>query len=325
MGSLPPSRMTPSSPFTHTGVDYAGPFHISLSVDRGQRSTKDYVALFVCLCTKAIHLEDIDDYSTSGFCAAFQRFVSRRGLPSHMYSDNNTNFQGADRELQRSFAALKSDPLIAEVLVNDGVTWHFIPAAAPHFGGLWEAGVKSFKHHFKRVMGSRTLSRAEFATLLCKIEACLNSRPIAALSDDPDDLSSLTPGHFLIGRPLNSVPEESVLEIDSARLSWWQLVRAMQEQIWHCWSKDYLHSLHLRNKWPRAQPEVRLNELVLIKNPLLPSSKWELARVQETHPGTDGHVRVVTLRTARSVYKRPIAQICRLPVPPNTPTNVLTK
>lgn len=103
------------------------------------------------------------------------------------------------------------------------MTWHFIPAAAPHFGGLWEAGVKSFKFHFRRIVGSKTLSRTEFATLLCKIEANLNSRPIAALSDDPGDLSSLTPGHFLIGRPLNSVPEESVLEVDSTHLSRWQL------------------------------------------------------------------------------------------------------
>lgn len=163
-------------------------------------------------------------------------------------------------------------------------------------------------------MGSRTLSRTEFATLLCKIEANLNSRPIAALSDDPGDLSSLTPGHFLIGRPLNSVPEESDLEVDSIHLSRWQLVRAMQEQIWRCWSKDYLHSLQLRDKWRKVQPEIRVNELVLLKNSLLPPSKWELARVQETHPGEDGHVRVVTLRTARSVYKRPIVQICRLPV-----------
>lgn len=106
------------------------------------------------------------------------------------------------------------------------VKWHFIPAAVPHFGGLWEAGVKSFKYHLKRLVGSRMLSRAEFATLLCKIEACLNSRPIMTLSDDPSDLSTLTPGHFLIGRPITSVPEESVIEIEPNRLSRWQLVRA---------------------------------------------------------------------------------------------------
>jgi hypothetical protein len=102
-----------------------------------------------------------------------------------------------------------SDSILQASLVNDGVQWHFIPPTAPHFGGLWEAGVKSFKFHLRRVIGSRMLSKAEFAMLLCQIEACLNSRPIAALSDDPGDLSTLTPGHFLIGRPLLSVPEKS--------------------------------------------------------------------------------------------------------------------
>jgi len=57
-----------------------------------------------------------------------------------------------------------------------------------------------------------------------------------------------------------------------------------------------------------------VNDLVIVKNPLLPPSKWEMARVVELHPGSDGHVRVVTVRTALSQYKRPIAQICKLPV-----------
>jgi hypothetical protein len=125
---------------------------------------------------------------------------------------------------------MRSDATLQANLANDGVQWHFIPPAAPHFGGLWEAGVKSFKFQFlRRVIGSRTLSKAEFATILCQIEVCLNSRPIAALSDDPGDLSALTPGHFLMGRPLLSVPEESVLEINDNRLSRWQLVQAIQE------------------------------------------------------------------------------------------------
>ncbi|KAH0947006.1 hypothetical protein HN011_007602 [Eciton burchellii] len=176
----------------------------------------------MCLATKAIHLEIVEDYTTAGFLAAFLRFVSRRSLPAHMYSDNGTNFHGADRELRISLQAMRTDSILQANLANDGVQWHFIPPAAPHFGGLWEAGVKSFKFHLRRAIGSRT----------CQIEACLNSRPIAAVSDDPGDLFALTPGHFLIGRPLLSVSEESVLEINANRLSRWQLVQAIQEQIW---------------------------------------------------------------------------------------------
>ncbi|XP_070170403.1 uncharacterized protein [Polyergus mexicanus] len=318
MGNLPQPRVTPSAPFSHTGVDYAGPMNIIPSVGRGQRSKKYYVAVFICLSTKAVHLEYVDDYATNGFLSAFRRFASRRGLPSDMYSDNGTNFQGADRELNTTFQRLVADPQIQDAIANDNVKWHFIPPSAPHFGGLWEAGVKGLKFHLKRAIGSRTLSQIEFATLLCQIEACLNSRPISALHDDPNDFSALTPGHFLVGRPLVSPPEESVLDIDSNRLSRWQQVRAILEQIWRSWSSDYLHTLQQRRKWQENKPELKINELVLLKNNLAPPSKWELARILDVHPGSDGHVRVVTLRTAKTTLKRPITQICQLPISSDT-------
>ncbi|KAH0948990.1 hypothetical protein HN011_006811 [Eciton burchellii] len=107
-----------------------------------------------------------------------------------------------------------------------------------------------FSRSLRRVIDSRTLSKAEFATLLCQIEACLNSRLIAPLTDDPADLSALTPGPFW-GRPLVAAPEDFVLEINANRLSRWQLVQALQEQIWRSWSKDYLHSLQVRSKWSK--------------------------------------------------------------------------
>jgi len=149
MGNLPNPRVTPSAPFTHTGVDYAGPMHIIPTVGRGQKSKKYYVIVFVCFATKAVHLEYADDYATSGFLAAFKRFTSRRGLPSDLYSDNGTNFQGADRELSVAFQRLIADPKVKDAIANDNINWHFIPPSAPHFGGLWEASVKSLKFHLK--------------------------------------------------------------------------------------------------------------------------------------------------------------------------------
>lgn len=119
------------------------------------------------------------------------------------------------------------------VTIADNISWHFIPPSAPHFGGLWEAGVKSVKHHLRRVIGDHTLSFEEFSTLLCQIEACLNSRPIAPLSDSLDDFQALTPGHFLIGSALNLAPEPSLLTLNENRLSRWQLVRQLSERFWH--------------------------------------------------------------------------------------------
>ncbi|XP_029157225.1 uncharacterized protein LOC114929725 [Nylanderia fulva] len=105
------------------------------------------------------------------------------------------------------------------------------------------------------------LAWLEFATLLCQIEACLNSRPLAALTSDPDSFEALTPGHFLIGRPLLSAPGESVLEINENRLSRWQRVQAMHEQFWKAWSSDYLHTLHQRQKWRTVEPPIKINDL----------------------------------------------------------------
>jgi len=314
MGDLPSSRVTPAPPFEHAGVDYAGPFRVTSFVGRGQKAHKVYVALFICFVTKAIHLECVEDYSTAEFLAAFKRFVSCRGLPRHLYSDNGTNFRGADHELQRHFNSLSKEPSLLCALANDGTDWHFIPSLAPHFGGLWEAGVQSFKSHLRKVIGSRTPSQSEFLTLLCQIEACLNSKPLAALNDDPSDMSVLTPSHFLIGRPLISMPEESVLAINPNRLSRWQLVRAMLEQFWHAWSLDYLNMLQRRNKWNRISCNFKVGDLVLVKNPLLPPNKWELARVQQVHPGFDGLVRVVKIRTSHNALKRPITLLCKLPI-----------
>jgi len=84
-----------------------------------------------------------------------------------------------------------------------------------------------------------------------------------------------------------------VLDVNANRLSRWQIVQAIQEQIWRSWSKDYLHSLQNRNKWSEPQQDVMVNNLIIVRNPLLPPSKWKLVRIVEVHPGSDGHVHVM--------------------------------
>lgn len=322
MGDLPSARLSSGDkPFTHTGVDYAGPLSVRLSKGRGHKTQKSYVALFICLATRAVHLELVSDYATSGFFAAFKRFVARRGIPAEMYSDNGTNFVGADRELRDALRIVMRDNELRAQMSTDGIEWHFNPPAAPHFGGLWEAGVKSVKHHLRRIVGAHSLTFEELATLLAQIEACLNSRPIAALSNDPEDLSCLTPGLFLIGGPLVAIPEPSVLNLNENRLTRWQLVQQKTENFWRRWSAEYLHSVQQRNKWSTSQPDLQIGNLVLLRSQLSPPSKWQLARVIACHPGDDNRVRVVTVKTASSVFKRPITQLCLLPVraaPPDT-------
>jgi len=198
MADLPSPRVRPSRPFSKVGVDYAGPFLIKEGRRKQARSIKCYIALFVCMATEAVHIEFVSDMSAEAFIAALHRFVSRRGLPSDIYSDCGTNFQGANREIQH----LLSEPAAQSLYVGAvSCQCHLNPPTTPHFGGLWEAAVKSCKHNMKRVIGLQKLTSEEMTTLVSHIEAILNSRPITPQSSDPNDLRPLTPGHFLVGHP----------------------------------------------------------------------------------------------------------------------------
>ncbi|XP_071581646.1 uncharacterized protein [Temnothorax nylanderi] len=279
-----------------------------------QKSYFDKEILALKDATRAIHLEVADDYTSDGFLAAFNRFTARRGLPAIIYSDNGTNFQGADKELTRRIREILRDPDIQNHFASDEISWNFIPPAAPQFGGLWEAGVKSVKFHLKRILGDFTPTFAEFTTLLCNIECILNSRPIALLYDDPESFDTLTPGHFLAGLYLKAVPSPSVGDINLNRLSRWQTVQRLQERFWKIWSSDYLNSLQQRKKWQTRQINLKIGDLVLLRNPSLPPTKWNIGRVLQCHTGDDDLVRVVTIKTARSTLKRPVTQLCKLPV-----------
>lgn len=316
MGDLPAVRVTPPRrAFLHCGIDYAGPIAIRSMSGRGITSRRAYIAVFICMATRAIHLEVVDGYATSAFLGAYSRFIARRGLPESMYSDNGTTFVGADRELATAYRAALRDQNFLNKTKSDNVAWHFMPPSAPHFGGLWEAGVRSVKHHLRRVVGTLTLTFEELATVLCNIEACLNSRPLAPLSDTIDDYEPLTPGHFLIGSALTAIPEPSTLDIPENRLTRWQMVRQLTERFWKLWQDDYVNTLQQRVKWNKiANNSVRVDQLVLLRNSLLPPCKWELGRIIQTHPGADGLVRVITVKTASSTFKRPIGKVCPLPI-----------
>ncbi|XP_029667842.1 uncharacterized protein LOC115238295 [Formica exsecta] len=307
MGDLPRNRVTPARPFLHTGVEYAGPMWLRTSKGRGQRATKAFLVVFVCLSTRAVHLDVASDYSSDAFLAALRRLIARRGLCRALYSDCGTNFVGADAQLRALFAASGQEgQLIARGLAAERIEWHFNPPAAPNFGGLWEAAVKAAKHHLRRVIGDTKLTYEEMATLLAQKESCLNSRPLQALSDD---LEALTPGHFLVGTALNAVPEPSLAVEATTRLSRWQHIQQLRDHFWNRWSQEYLQSLTHRPKWCKADEEVREGRLCLLRSETTPPNKWPLARIDRVHPGEDGVVRVVVVRTATSSFKRPLSKI----------------
>ncbi|GFS49084.1 integrase catalytic domain-containing protein [Trichonephila clavipes] len=188
------------------------------------------------------------------------------------------------------------DHTLAEFLTNESIEWNFIPPRSPNHGGLWEAGVKAFKFHLKRVVGNTHLTLEEFITILCEIEAMLNSRPLTPLTSNFDDFETLTPGHFLVGRPLTSIVEPQITNINENQLSRWERVKKITQHIYKLWKRDYLNNLQERHKWKFNKNNVSVGTLVLIKDENLPSTKWSTGRITEIFPGTDGKVRVVNLR-----------------------------
>lgn len=140
MGQLPIPRVTPSRPFLHSGVDYAGPIMLKTWNGRAAKKYKGYIAIFVCMSTSAVHIEIVTDYTTEAFVAAYKCFTGRRGICATLYSDCGTNFVGADKALRQRFKnASRELKELANILANDGTCWRFNPPAAPHFGGKWEA------------------------------------------------------------------------------------------------------------------------------------------------------------------------------------------
>jgi len=320
MGSLPVGRVTVSRPFYHCGVDYAGPLMLREGKRRNARLSKAYISIFVCFATKAMHIELVSDLTSSVFIAALKRFSARRGKPAFMYSDNGTTFVGAQGQLKQFFDFLKSEETQSEIkhfLREQSTSWSFIPPNAPHFGGLWEAAVKSAKIHLNRIVGKAHLTFEEMSTVLYEIEAILNSRPLTPLSEDPNDLACLTPGHFLVGTSLNSFPYEYLEDISENRLLRWQRVEQIRQHFWRRWSSEYLQSLQERNKWRiNKGRQLKLNQLVLLKQQGLAPLQWLLGRVEKIHPGPDGQIRTATIKTASGSFLRPLTKIAILPIDP---------
>ncbi|RVE43224.1 hypothetical protein evm_012104, partial [Chilo suppressalis] len=272
MGNLPNQRLTPGIPFETTGVDFAGPFYITDRKGRGCKISKCYLCIFVCFATKALHLEA--------------------------------------NELDRLILHNKND--LTRIGSDEGIKFHFSPAYAPNFGGLWEAGVKSAKFHLKRILGDRHLTFEELTTLFAQIESILNSRPICPMSSNPSDLCPLTPGHFLIGRPMTALPSPQLIDAKISRLDRYNQLEQMRQHYWSRWHNEYIAELQHRIKWKQQYYSLKQGDLVIIKEDNLPPLKWRMGRIQALFPGKDGIPRVADICTSNGVIRRALSRLCPL-------------
>ncbi|XP_058817128.1 uncharacterized protein LOC131680430 [Topomyia yanbarensis] len=319
MGDLPKSRLEGGFPFLNAGVDFCGPIYIRQHNKRSTITYKVYVAVFLCFATRAIHLELVGDMTADAFIAALQRFISRRGKCAKLFSDNGLNFVGSKNKLREMYDMFQSQLFkhkLDDFCSKTAIEWHLIPPSAPHFGGLWEAGVRSAKYHLKRITGTANMNFEEYSTVLTRIEAVLNSRPITPMSVDPTDTQPLTPGHFLVGRPLTDIAEPDVTDRKETTLSRWQRQTQMVQHFWARWSHDYITTLQNRNKWHKRFA-VKPGLMVIVREDNLPTMQWRLGRINNVIPGPDCLVRVADVRVCGKIIRRPIAKLCLLPIEDN--------
>ena len=196
MADLPEDRVTPGkSPFCYVGVDCFGPFMVKSS----RSIVKRYGVLFTCLSIRAVHIEVAHTLDTDAFINALRRFIARRGKPVQMRSDNGGNFVKGDKELIEAIRKWNQEQ-IHDFLLQNSVDWKFNPPAASHMGGIWERTVRSIRKVLKGLLKEQTVTDQGLATLMCEVEAILNSHPLTKVSSDPKDAEAITPNHLLLLR-----------------------------------------------------------------------------------------------------------------------------
>ncbi|KAK3895047.1 hypothetical protein Pcinc_001215 [Petrolisthes cinctipes] len=307
MADLPASRVTPyEPPFTRVRVDYFGPF----MVKRARSKVKRYGCIFTCLSIRAVHIEVSYTLDTDSFINALERFIARRGEPKEIWSDNGTNFVGAQRELHRSIKDWNQNQ-IHEHLLKREITWKFNPPEASHMGGVWERQIRTVRAVLAGVIKQQTLDDESLVTLIAVVESIINGRPITKLSDDPRDDRPLTPNHILRLGTGQILPAGKFETGDMYRRRWKQ-VQYLADIFWHRWLREYLPTLQEHQKWMKPKRNVMKGDLILVKQDNYPRNQWPLGLVTETYTSPDGLVRSVTIRTAKGTYTRPITKICVL-------------
>ena len=328
MAPWPMERLSPSRPFQHSGVDYIGPFKVK---DLSERPVKLWICLFTCFATRGIHLEYCMSISTEDFIRCLRRFVSRRGLPATLYSDNAPQFKVASEfiNFEHNHVALSTD--LVDKCTKLGVTWKFTTEYSPWEGGLYERLVGLTKRTLRKVIGRTFLTIENFRTLLVEVEAVNNSRPLTYV--DADGGHSITPAHFMNTAQITFPYVSSGDEFDPVQTTATTLKRKLKKleslitQYWNVWRKEYLLSLRERGLFHRNKKSSTSipvpGELVLIEDmeQHVPRAHWKLGRIVNVNTGADGLVRSVNVKMPnQKVLKRSLSHVYPMEVRQETPS-----
>ncbi|VDO73466.1 unnamed protein product [Heligmosomoides polygyrus] len=200
MAPLPMDRVRRARPFENTGCDLIGPYSL-------KGGSKIYICLYTCLTTRAIHLEVVENLSASAFLDSFVRFSARRGVPKLVRTDCGSNFVLGQKVIDSLYTHDRdTERSINRYCAENRINWVFNPPGAPWMGGVWERLVGSVKLALQKSVGRKRLAATEMNTVVTRIEAILNTRPITGFSSTDVCAIPLRPVDFLQGNVCFSLP-----------------------------------------------------------------------------------------------------------------------
>ncbi|XP_063740237.1 uncharacterized protein LOC134864868 [Eleginops maclovinus] len=299
MADLPSDRVDPSPPFSYTGIDCFGPFYTK----QGRKEFKRYGLLITCLSSRAIHIEMLEDLSTDAFLNALRCFIALRGAVRQIRSDQGTNFLGAKNELKKGLKDLDKER-IATYLARKQCDFLMNVPDASHMGGIWERQIRTVRSVMSTVLAQAKgrLDDTSLRTFFYEAMSIVNSRPLTTNTiSDPKSLEPLTPNQLLTMKAVVPLPPPgSFVREDLYARKRWRRVQYLTEQFWSRWQKEYLSNLSLRQQWHVPRRNVKVGDVVIVKEDNVPRNEWRLARVVEARQEDDGLVRKVKIQIAQS-------------------------
>ncbi len=276
-------------------TDLFGPFYVRQTTQGESQSVKTWGCIFVCMVTRAIHLELLEDSTTESFLRAFRRYTSRRGLPVRIWSDNGKYFVKANKELQRLCRSIDWEKVTMET-EQYGLEWRFSKPLAPGENAASERQIRNVKTQLKKILGNAFLGHIEFSTLLTEVEGIVNNRPLG-LVYTTKDYHLITPAHFVMGRPLLLLPDDPEnVDRASSISKLWLYRKRLLNNFWKRFHNQYLLDLAPTKVWQdNLENYLKEDQVVLVRDDNLTRNTWKTARIKHLHKGTDGKIRAATL------------------------------
>ena len=313
MGAIPRQRLNPAPAWAYTSVDLFGPYEIRGEINKRTRG-KGYGVIFTCMLCRAVHLDVATEYNTDAFLLVLRRFISVRGCPMKMWSDQGSQIAAADKESKEAVDNWDRKSIV-EFGAKHQIDWEFCSPDAPWQNGAVEALIKSVKRCLKVAVGKQVLTFSEIQTLLFEVANLVNERPIGRHPTSVEDGAYLSPNDLLLGRASSKI-SSGPFSTTTNKYIRHAFIQKLVDAFWKKWNQDYFPSLTVHQKWHTRFRNVKVGDIVLVQESGLIKGVWKMGKITKADPSLrDGFVRNVDIQYKNANYKsfititRPVQRI----------------